>query len=398
MLPTKTIEIVKSTIPLLENAGVEATDYFYKRMFEHNPEMKDIFNLSNQATGRQQFALFSAVASYAKNIDNLGTLGGLVERVAHKHTSLHVQPAQYEIIGHHLIETLREMAPDDFTDEVAAAWVEAYGVLAEVLIGRERDLYSASAEQRGGWNGPRLFKVKAKTSESELVTNFTFVPVDGEQVSRYLPGQFIAVKVKPGDADNVEIRQYSLSDKFNTDSYRISVKRESSPQAGMVSNYLHDHVNVDDTVELMPPAGAFFLQHSDKPTVLISAGVGITPMMAMLETMVDKGIEQPILFLHACKNNQQHSFQQRVEILSSTYIDMKNFYWYSESEAQPLDTNGFTGVIDLNAIRESLPVNDGHFYVCGPIEFMRFINLQLRILGVSLDRVHYETFGPHDDI
>jgi len=396
MLSTKTIEIVKSTIPLLENAGVEVTDYFYKRMFEHNPELKDVFNLANQANGRQQFALFSAVASYAKNIDNLGTLGDLVERVAQKHTSFNIQPDQYQIVGHHLIETLREMAPDDFTDEVATAWVEAYGVLAQVLIGRERVLYDASSEQRGGWNGARLFNVKEKISESELVTNFTFVPVDGGHVRNYSPGQYIAVRVKPEDADNVEIRQYSLSDKFNTDSYRISVKRELSPQLGMVSNYLHDHVNVGDTVELMPPAGAFFMKHHDKPTVLISAGVGITPMMAILETMADVGIEQPILFLHACKNNKQHSFQQRVEMLSSTYIDIKNFYWYEDE--QPLDTNGFTGVIDLNTVRENLPVNDGHFYICGPLEFMRFIKLQLRVLGVSLDRIHYETFGPHDDI
>jgi nitric oxide dioxygenase len=396
MLSTKTIEIVKSTIPLLENAGVEVTDYFYKRMFEHNPELKDIFNLANQATGRQQFALFSAVASYAKNIDNLGTLGDLVERVAQKHTSFNIQPVQYQIVGHHLIETLREMAPDDFTDEVATAWVEAYGLLADVLIGRERDLYDASSDQRGGWNGPRLFKVKEKTSESELVTNFTFSPVDGGHVRSYSPGQYIAVRVKPDGADNAEIRQYSLSDKYNADSYRISVKRELSPQLGMVSNYLHDHVNVGDTVELMPPAGAFFLKYPDKPTVLISAGVGITPMMAMLETMVDKGIEQPILFLHACRNSKQHSFQQRIEKLSSTYIDMKNHYWYSEE--QPHDKNGLSGMMDLNAVRDDLPVDDGHFYVCGPTEFMRFIKLQLRVLGVSLDRIHYETFGPHDDI
>tara|TARA_R110002049_G_scaffold181973_3_gene349426 strand:- start:1712 stop:2902 length:1191 start_codon:yes stop_codon:yes gene_type:complete len=396
MLSTKTIEIVKSTIPLLENAGVEVTDYFYKRMFEHNPELKDIFNLANQASGRQQFALFSAVAAYAQNIDNLGTLGDLVERVAQKHTSFDIQPVQYQIVGHHLIETLREMAPNDFTDEVASAWVEAYGLLADVLIDRERDLYETSSEQRGGWNGARLFRVKEKSAESELVTNFTFVPVDGGHVRSYSPGQYIAVRVKPDNSDNVEIRQYSLSDKYNSDSYRISVKRELSPPLGIVSNYLHDHVQVDDTVELMPPAGAFFLKHHDKPTVLISAGVGITPMMAMLETIVSKGIEQPMLFLHACRNSKQHSFQQRIEKLSSTYINMKNYYWYSE--IQPLDKKSLSGMMDLNTIRDDLPTSDGHFYVCGPIEFMRFIKLQLRILGVSLDRIHYETFGPHDNI
>lgn len=396
MLSTKTIDIVKSTIPLLENAGVEVTDHFYKRLFSHNPEMKDIFNLTNQATGRQQFALFSAVAAYATNIDNLGVLSSLVERVAQKHTSLNIQPDQYQIIGHHLIETLREMAPNDFTNEVADAWIEAYGLLANILIGRERDLYQASADQVGGWSGPRVFKVKEKVVESELVTNFTFVPVDGGQVRDYAPGQYIAVSVKPKNAQNIEIRQYSISDKYNPNSYRISVKKELFPELGMVSNHLHDHLNVGDTVELMPPAGAFYLEHTDKPTVLISAGVGITPMMAMLETMVDKGVEQPILFLHACRNSQQHSFQQRVETLSSTYADVNNFYWYSEEKVT--DERSLTGLMDLNTIDAELPFNDGHFYICGPTDFMRFIKLQLRELGVDSDRIHYETFGPHDDI
>jgi nitric oxide dioxygenase len=396
MLSTKTIEIIKSTIPLLESAGVEVTDHFYKRLFSHNPEMKDIFNLTNQTTGRQQFALFSAVAAYAQNIDNLGVLGGLVERVAQKHTSLNIQPDQYQIIGHHLIETLREMVPNDFTNEVADAWIEAYGLLANILTGRERELYQASADQPGGWSGPRLFKVKEKVAESELVTNFTFVPVDGGQVRDYAPGQYIAVRVKPKNADNVEIRQYSLSDKYNPNSYRISVKKELLPELGMVSNHLHDHLNVDDVVELMPPAGTFYLEHADKPTVLISAGVGITPMMAMLETIVDKGIEQPILFLHACKNSQQHSFQQRVKTLSSNYADVNIFYWYSEEKVH--DERSLTGLMDLNAIDAELPINDGHFYICGPTDFMRFIKFQLRELGVNSDRIHYETFGPHDDI
>lgn len=396
MLSAKTIETVKSTIPLLENAGVEVTEYFYNRLFEHNPELKDIFNSANQASGRQQFALFSAVASYAKNIDNLGTLGDLVERVAQKHTSFHIQPAQYQIIGHHLIETLREMAPNEFTDEVAEAWIEAYGLLSKVLIGRETDLYEASSNQPGGWTGPRLFKVKEKTSESELVTNFTFVPVDGGTVRNYSPGQYVAVKVKPKDGEGIAIRQYSLSDKFNADSYRISVKREFSPELGLVSNHLHDNLNVDDTIELMPPAGAFYLKHQDKPTVLISAGVGITPMMAMLETIVEKADDQPLLFLHACKNSKQHSFQQRIKELSTKNIDMKNFYWYDEE--QPVDANSMFGLMDLNTISDILPINDGHFYVCGPTAFMRFIKLQLSTLGVSLDRIHYETFGPHDDL
>ena len=396
MLDNRTIEIVKSTLPLLENAGVEVTDHFYKRMFSHNPELKDIFNLANQATGRQQFALFSAVAMYAKHIDDLGALGELVERVAHKHVSFDIQPDQYQIVGHHLIETLREMAPEEFTDEVADAWVQAYGLLAKVLIGREQDIYSEYQNKSGGWTGSRLFKVKDKKPESELVTSFTFVPVDGAEIANYQPGQYLAVKEKPEQAVNIEIRQYSISDKFNGESYRISVKRETQPRAGLVSNHLHDTVQVGDHVELMPPTGDFYLAHLDKPTVLISAGVGITPMMAMLGTLLENQTEQPTWFLHACENKNQHTYADQLKNVANQLDKLHYYYWYKQDDAD--DNQALTGLMQLDRLQFELPLTDGHFYICGPVGFMRFIKQQLLDLNVAADRIHYEVFGPHSDI
>lgn len=161
-----------------------------------------------QATGRQQFALFSAVAMYAKHIDDLGALGELVERVAQKHTSFDIQPDQYQIVGHHLIETLREMAPNEFTDDIAEAWIKAYGLLANVLIGREKEVYTEDENKIGGWTGPRLFNVVNKSKESELVTSFIFAPTDGGDIASYKPGQYIAVKLKPENSTHLEIRQY----------------------------------------------------------------------------------------------------------------------------------------------------------------------------------------------
>lgn len=396
MLDNRTIEIVKNTLPLLENAGVEVTDHFYKRMFTHNPELKDIFNLANQATGRQQFALFSAVAMYAKHIDDLGALGELVERVAHKHVSFDIQPDQYQIVGHHLIETLRELAPDEFTDEVADAWVKAYGLLAKVLIGREQEIYNDYQTKPGGWTGPRLFKVKDKTPESELVTSFTFVPADGDEIASYQPGQYLAVKVKPEHAENIEIRQYSISDKFNGESYRISVKRESQPKAGIVSNFLHDKVQVGDQIELMPPTGDFYLAHTDKPTVLISAGVGITPMMAMLETLLENHTDQHIWFLHACENQHQHSYANQLQSKADQLDKLHYYYWYKHDDTD--DEKALNGLMLLERLQFELPLSDGHFYICGPVEFMRFIKQQLIDLGIPSEQIHYEVFGPHSDI
>ncbi len=139
-----------------------------------------------------------------------------------------------------------------------------------------------------------VFFVKEKIRESELVSSFVLVPKDGDAVVDYLPGQYLGVKVKPAHCDYYEIRQYSLSDKANGHSYRISVKRESGEVAGLVSNYLHDEIQAGDELDILPPAGDFFLQSAHLPTVLISAGVGLTPMMSMLESIVALKQQTPV--------------------------------------------------------------------------------------------------------
>ena len=162
MLDQATIAVIKSTIPLLESAGPALTQHFYQRMFNHNPELKDVFNLAHQRSGGQPLALFSAVAAYARNIDNLGALTGAVERIAHKHTGFLIQPEQYHIVGSHLLATLKEMGGSAVTDEVLEAWGKAYGVLADIFIGREGELYREKASEIGGWQGARAFLIKEK--------------------------------------------------------------------------------------------------------------------------------------------------------------------------------------------------------------------------------------------
>ena len=162
MLSNQHIEVVKSTIPLLESAGPALTEHFYQRMFNHNPELKDIFNMTHQKSGRQSVALFEAIAAYAKNIENLSALTDAVERIAHKHTSFNIQAEHYQIVGHHLIETLRELASDAFTPQVEEAWTAAYLFLAQIFIDREGELYLQRKQAVGGWKNARRFVVKEK--------------------------------------------------------------------------------------------------------------------------------------------------------------------------------------------------------------------------------------------
>ncbi|MBR9828812.1 MAG: NO-inducible flavohemoprotein [Oceanospirillales bacterium] len=399
MLTPNQIAIVKSTIPLLASAGSQITDHFYSRMFSHNPELKNIFNMSHQHSGRQSVALFNAVAAYAQHIDNLPVLQAAVERIAQKHTSFDIRPEQYAIVGHHLIHTLKELAPDAFTPEVEDAWTAAYQQLADIFIQREGEIYQQNAHSIGGWEGARRFRLQASKQESELVKSFIFTPVDQQPVVGYQPGQYLGIRVQPSRSDYQEMRQYSLSDQANGSSYRISVKREQGDVDGLVSNFLHDELNIGDEVELFAPAGDFFFTDRQQPVVLISAGVGITPMMATLETLAQQGYPQPVSFLHACEHAGQHSFDRRLHELSEC-LSLSAHVWYN----QGADTDAIAagqlhqGLMALHTLRDELPLLKGDFYLCGPVGFMRFIKQQLVELGVGTERIHYEVFGPHADL
>lgn len=396
MLTQHHIDTVKATIPLLASAGTAITEHFYQRMFFHNPELKDVFNMTHQRTGGQPAALFNAIAAYATHIDNLEVLTSTVMRIAHKHTSFNIQPNQYGIVGHHLIETLRELAPEAFTKDVEEAWVAAYMQLAGIFIQVEDDLYKERASQLGGWKDFRRFRVASKTPESDLVTSFVFEPVDGGSVIDYQPGQYLGVKLHPKGNEFDEIRQYSLSTTPNGKNYRISVKREGTGDiAGVMSNYLHDHLNVGDEIEAMPPAGDFVFQDKQTPVVLISGGVGLTPMQAMLNTLAKQQYSYPVSYLHACAHQGQHSFKDHVYSLKDQ-LNLSVHTWYEQADNE--EEGVLNGMMQLEAIKDSLPLENGEFYLCGPVGFMMFVKQQLLTLKVEADRIHYELFGPHQEV
>ncbi|CAM2992919.1 NO-inducible flavohemoprotein [Vibrio mytili] len=391
MLSKQTIEIVQATAPLIAQTGPKLTAHFYERMFSHNPELKDIFNMSNQRNGDQREALFNAICAYAANIENLPALLGAVEKIAHKHTSFLITSEQYQIVGQHLLATIDELFNPG--QEVLDAWAEAYGVLANVFIQREEQIYQENQALEGGWRGLREFELIEKQPESSHICSFVFKPTDGGTVSSYKPGQYLGIYINSDSLDNQEIRQYSLSSAIQEDTYRISVKRE---QDGIVSSYLHDKLNVGDKVKLAAPAGDFFMEVDAKtPVVLISAGVGLTPTLSMLESLTDH--QAPVTWVHATENGQQHAFKQHVSQLVATKENMNALVWYNRPTTQ--DKIGedfhFTGFVDLHEIETALKQDNVQVYFCGPVGFMQYIAKQLIELGVPQAQFHYECFGPH---
>ncbi|OEE60559.1 nitric oxide dioxygenase [Enterovibrio norvegicus FF-454] len=392
MLSTKTIEIVKSTAPLLAETGPKLTAHFYDRMFARHPELNDIFNMSNQFSGAQREALFNAVHGYAANIDNLPALLPVIEKIAQKHVSFNITPEMYAIVGENLLATIDELYSPG--QEVLDAWAEAYGVLAHVFVTREEEIYQQSETSQGGWRGTRPFTLVSKTPESEVITSFVFAPQDGLPVAHYTPGQYIGIYLTPEQFANREIRQYSLSCAPNGKQYRISVKREAQ---GTVSNYLHDHLNVGDVVDLAPPSGDFFFQSDiTTPVALISGGVGLTPMLAMLESLSGQH-HADIQWLHAAEHGEQHAFGQHIDTLVEQHGNAQRNVWYREPKdtdqrGQHYDHQGMMDISKVSALTED---SQRHFYLCGPVGFMQSIAKQLTDSGITKDRIFYECFGPH---
>ena len=251
MLTPHQIELVKATVPVLQAHGVDLTKHFYARMLSKNPELRNVFNQAHQARGAQQQALAAAVLAYAQNIEHPENLLGAVKQIAQRHCSLGIRAEQYQIVGHHLIESIKEVLGAAATPELIDAWTAAYGMLADILIKAEQDIYNQQTAAQGGWSGWRPFECVNRVQESEDVVSFYFRPTDGGPVPSYLPGQYTTVRVFSKAMQIAQPRQYTLSQAAGSGMLRISVKLVLGTQGapdGLVSSILHNRVKVGDVV------------------------------------------------------------------------------------------------------------------------------------------------------
>lgn len=399
MLTQKTRDIVKSTAPVLAEHGYAIIQHFYRRLLDANPDMKNIFNMAHQEQGQQQEALARAVYAYAANIEDPQSLEAVLKGIAHKHASLGVRPEQYPIIGEHLLAAIKEVLGEAATDEIISAWAQAYGSLADILMGMESELYEATQEAPGGWTGWREFVVREKTPESDVITSFVLEPVDGKPVVDFEPGQYIGVSVHVPQLGLQQIRQYSLSAAPNGRTYRISVKREGGDEnrpAGYVSRVLHDEVKVGDVLKLAAPYGNFYIDvHAKTPVVLISGGVGLTPMVSMLQRVLQSP-DREVVFVHGARNSAVHAMKDHLRQTASEHANFKLAVFYDSP--LPGDVQGqdydHPGLVDVKLIADLILLPDADYYICGPIPFMRMQHDALMNLGIKEARIHYEVFGP----
>jgi len=411
-LSTKSLAIVATNLPAVAKAGTTFTTHFYERMFKAHPELLDTFNVTNQRRGTQQAALFSAIARSATSLLSSGTLPqDMLERINHKHCALNVVPAQYDVVGEHILGTITDLLNPG--EAVLNAWGDLYTALADQCVKREEEIYKDVESRPGGWRGVRKFVVTEKTVRSKHITSFTFEPTDGKHVADFSAGQYTTVWFQPKGWEHRQPRHYSLTNAPNGKSYSIAVKKEEN---GLVSSYLHDRVAVGDEVELSPPYGDFNIAGCEKlwtsdvdaPIVLMSAGVGITPMLSMLDTLKDNwpnwlhDNRRHVLWLHAAQNGREHGFRDYLVTMAKMHPDdITRRVWYSEANDDDvrgyLNTSPyhFDGLMNLKDVEELLPLGDAsaQYFFCGPKTWMQSVNKQLGDFGVAKESLHYEAFG-----
>ncbi len=401
MLSHKTIEIIKAITPLVAANAETITRRFYERMFAGNPEVKVFFNQAHQHSGGQQRALAGAICAYFTHIENLETLLPAVELIAQKHCSLGVKDEHYPIVGKHLLDAIKDVMGDAASDEIIAAVAEAYGVLADVCIGRESAIYEAQRLAPGGWNGYRSFVVDRKVPESELVTSFYLKPADRGSLPAFHPGQYITLRIHHPTTPTSP-RNYSLSDSPGAEHFRISVKRESSLEAGtpagLISNYLHDQIQPGDTIEVGPPCGEFVLlaDEARRPVVFLAGGIGVTPLLSMAKSLVSSQSDVPITFVQAAKHSRVQALAAEIRQLAQAGQAVCTHFIFDSPLENDLAEGkcDSVGTISAELLSDLLPSCDADFYFCGPAPFMAEMQAILGSLRVPADRMHYEFFGP----
>jgi nitric oxide dioxygenase len=409
LTPTQ-VDVIKSTVPVLAQYGEAITTKFYHDMLSAHPSLKNIFNNTHQATGHQARVLAGALHAYAANIDALGNLTPALELICHKHASLYIQPQQYNIVGEHLLATMKAVLGEAATPEIMDAWAAAYWQLADIMIGKEKDMYDGIPD----WKDWRDFTITRKENEATDITSFYLEPVDKSlKMPMFKPGQYISVNVFLDELDGGvwQARQYSLSDAPGREYLRISVKKEDGveignpkhkTQPGYLSNILHEMKNVGDVVRISHPFGYFYFdeekEEEESPVVLISAGVGMTCLMSILNALTEKPTNRPITWIHGARNSKIRAFKKQIDQLATSNKNIHTVYFSSspsEGEVQGQDYD-IEGRLSLEKIDNNKLFTDNdktQYFLCGPTQFMVEIENKLKTFGVPAERVHVELFG-----
>lgn len=375
MLTEQEKDIIKQTVPLLKEKGTEITSIFYPKMFKAHPELLNMFNQTNQKRGMQSSALAQAVMAAAVNIDNLSVIKPVIIPVAYKHCALQVYAEHYPIVGENLLKAIQDVTGLEEHDPVIQAWAKAYGVIADVFIQIEKEIYDQMM-----WIGFKPFKITNIKQESEDIKSFT-VETEEYDFSEFTPGQYITVDVSSDKLPYRAKRHYSIVS-GEKNHLTFGVKRDvTTEHEGEVSTILHDEIKEGDMINLAAPVGGFVLENTTEPQLFLGSGIGVTPLVAMYEAASAKGLDTQMV--QVAENEQHLPFKDNFNSIASHYDNAK-LYTHLK------DKQGYIGTEELQAFLANKP----EIYICGGTKFLQSMIEALKSLNYDMDRVHYETFIP----
>ncbi|MFF4350353.1 globin domain-containing protein [Streptomyces sp. NPDC001530] len=391
MLSEQSTPVIRTTLPVVGAAIGDIAELFYHKLFDAHPELlRDLFNRGNQANGEQQKALAGSIAAFAGLLLEKPDArpDAMLARIAHKHASLGITSDQYKIVHRHLFAAIAEVLGEAVTPEVAAAWDEVYWLMANALIAIEARLYQEAGAAEGDvWQRMEIVERRQETPD---VVSFLLRRADGRPAASFRPGQYVSVQVDLPDGAR-QIRQYSLSAAPDQPHWRISVKRvrDAAKPDGEVSSWLHEHARSGDELTVSAPFGDLVLPESNGPLLLASAGIGNTPMLAMLDHLASTGSGRPIVAVHADRSPADHAHRDEQLGLVRALPAARFHLWYEVPGDQVPEAE--TGQANVGGLE--LPAGLTA-YLCGPLPFMRAVRGDLLRCGVPAEAIHYEVFGP----
>ncbi|MEU6562049.1 globin domain-containing protein [Nocardia nova] len=385
-------EIVRATLPVIAARIDDITAEFYRRLFAAHPDLlRNTFNRGNQAQGEQQRALAASIATFATHLVDpaLPHPRQLLSRIGHKHASLGVVPEQYPVVHEHLFAAIVHVLGEAVTPEVAAAWDQVYWLMADTLMGFERELYDGAGVAPGAVF--REVRVVDRIDDPAATATFVVEATGADPLPDFVPGQYVSVGADLPDGAR-QLRQYSLVNAPGAGRLAFAVRKVAGVDGrpdGEVSSWLHDDVAVDDRLQITLPFGDLTIDTAaTTPLVLISAGIGATPMVGILEYLAATGSQRQVLALHADRSAATHPLRALQADLVSALPRAVLQVWYERGAAP-----AHTGLLSLTGV--DLPA-DADVYLCGGTGFLQAARAQVRAAGIADERIHFELFAPND--
>ncbi len=398
MLSAASRPYIDASVPVLREHGLAITTHFYREMFAARPELTQLFNMATRPTVRSS----SRSPPPCSPTPPISTRRRPWARGrAHRAQARGSRPEAGALPDRrpHLLGAISAVLGDAATPDLLAAWDEAYWLLAGELIAAEARLYQSTGMAAGERIAVRVVR---REVQSDNVVALTLSAVDGQPLPDFRPGQYISVEVTLDDG-NRQQRQYSLSAERGLPTWQISVKREEGDHAtpaGAVSNWLHANAQPGTELAVSAPFGDFAPRlDGHRPIVLLSAGIGITPMLSVLRTLAAQGSKREILFAHAARDGRHHAHRADLAWAKERLPQLRTHISYEQPQAADVAGRDYdhTGTMPVAALLDA-PDNrlfiDGEFHLCGPLGFMQAQRHALISAGVPVAHIHREVFGP----